>query len=39
LQEQLNRNRGDAIIGDHFSTAWYGVNKFSDMSPQEFNGK
>ena len=39
LQEELNRNRGDAVVGDAFSTAWYGVNKFSDLSPQEFSGK
>jgi len=38
LQEELNHNRGDAVIGDKFSAAWYGVNKFSDLSPQEFAG-
>jgi len=38
LQEKLNRNRGAAGIGDEFSVAWYGVNKFSDMSSQEFVG-
>ena len=39
LQEELNSNRGNSPIGDQYATAWYGINKFSDLSPQEFSGK
>jgi cathepsin O len=36
IQRELNRYRGSAPVGDHHATAWYGVNKFSDLSPEEF---